>query len=225
MSKCGATTEVYSRVVGYFRPVSNWNKGKKEEFKVSIHATRGGGDDIKACFVDTGLVSIHATRGGGDKERKAFKTKMEGFNPRHPWGWRQRATRYSSGEDCFNPRHPWGWRHVRRIQSIQIYRFNPRHPWGWRPYGDCEVIGALEVSIHATRGGGDSAPPFYRVVAEFQSTPPVGVATFGQEVIGTDQFVSIHATRGGGDGCFSSSHSPNAGFQSTPPVGVATILT
>ena len=31
--KCGAATEVYSRVVGYFRPVKNWNKGKKEEFK------------------------------------------------------------------------------------------------------------------------------------------------------------------------------------------------
>ena len=26
-------TEVYSRVVGYFRPVSQWNKGKREEFK------------------------------------------------------------------------------------------------------------------------------------------------------------------------------------------------
>ncbi len=25
-------TEVYSRVVGYFRPVQNWNKGKVEEF-------------------------------------------------------------------------------------------------------------------------------------------------------------------------------------------------
>jgi ribonucleoside-triphosphate reductase len=26
-------TEVYSRVVGYIRPVKQWNKGKKEEFK------------------------------------------------------------------------------------------------------------------------------------------------------------------------------------------------
>lgn len=26
-------TEVYSRVVGYLRSVSSWNKGKKEEFK------------------------------------------------------------------------------------------------------------------------------------------------------------------------------------------------
>lgn len=30
---CTAKTEVYSRVVGYFRPVQNWNEGKKEEFK------------------------------------------------------------------------------------------------------------------------------------------------------------------------------------------------
>lgn len=33
MSKCGEKTEVYSRVCGYFRPVANWNKGKKEEFR------------------------------------------------------------------------------------------------------------------------------------------------------------------------------------------------
>ena len=31
--KCSEKTEVYSRVCGYFRPVSNWNKGKREEFK------------------------------------------------------------------------------------------------------------------------------------------------------------------------------------------------
>ena len=33
MAKCGQKNEVYSRVVGYFRPVADWNKGKKEEFK------------------------------------------------------------------------------------------------------------------------------------------------------------------------------------------------
>jgi ribonucleoside-triphosphate reductase len=33
MAKCGAKTEIYSRVVGYFRPVENWNHGKKQEFK------------------------------------------------------------------------------------------------------------------------------------------------------------------------------------------------
>ena len=33
MKKCNEKCEVYSRVTGYFRPVANWNKGKKEEFK------------------------------------------------------------------------------------------------------------------------------------------------------------------------------------------------
>lgn len=30
--ECGAACEVYSRVVGYIRPVQQWNKGKKQEF-------------------------------------------------------------------------------------------------------------------------------------------------------------------------------------------------
>ncbi len=31
--KCGAETEVYSRITGYYRPVKNWNAGKSQEFK------------------------------------------------------------------------------------------------------------------------------------------------------------------------------------------------
>ena len=30
---CGKDTEVYSRVVGFYRPVSNWNEGKQAEYK------------------------------------------------------------------------------------------------------------------------------------------------------------------------------------------------
>lgn len=53
MSKCKASTEVYSRVVGYFRPVQQWSPGKQEEFKDRVkfklgaeagwprHTTRG----------------------------------------------------------------------------------------------------------------------------------------------------------------------------------------
>ena len=33
MAKCGMRCEVYSRIVGYFRPVSDWNEGKKAEFE------------------------------------------------------------------------------------------------------------------------------------------------------------------------------------------------
>ena len=30
---CGAETEVYSRITGYYRPVKNWNDGKTQEFR------------------------------------------------------------------------------------------------------------------------------------------------------------------------------------------------
>ena len=32
-AKCNSKTEVYSRVCGFFRPVQQWNRGKKEEFR------------------------------------------------------------------------------------------------------------------------------------------------------------------------------------------------
>ncbi len=31
--ECGETTEVYSRITGYYRPVQNWNDGKSQEYK------------------------------------------------------------------------------------------------------------------------------------------------------------------------------------------------
>ncbi len=31
--ECGSTTEVYSRITGYYRPVQNWNDGKSQEYK------------------------------------------------------------------------------------------------------------------------------------------------------------------------------------------------
>ncbi len=35
--ECGATTEIYSRVVGYLRPVNQWNEGKQTEFTMRKH--------------------------------------------------------------------------------------------------------------------------------------------------------------------------------------------
>ena len=34
--ECGKECEVYSRIVGYYRPVQNWNKGKAEEYKQRV---------------------------------------------------------------------------------------------------------------------------------------------------------------------------------------------
>ena len=50
--ECGAKTEVYSRITGYYRPVQNWNDGKAEEFKerqVYNIATSKLKEKAKAC--------------------------------------------------------------------------------------------------------------------------------------------------------------------------------
>jgi uncharacterized protein with gpF-like domain len=41
MTKCGMKCEVFSRVVGYMRPVHQWNKGKKEEFVDRVEFDEG----------------------------------------------------------------------------------------------------------------------------------------------------------------------------------------
>ncbi len=46
--KCGVETEVYSRVVGYLRPVSQWNAGKQEEFTLR----RGLGCDLDEMGIE-----------------------------------------------------------------------------------------------------------------------------------------------------------------------------
>lgn len=39
---CGKQTEVWSRVVGFHRPVQNWNKGKQTEFQQRVTYAQGG---------------------------------------------------------------------------------------------------------------------------------------------------------------------------------------
>lgn len=56
MKKCGQKCEVFSRVVGYYRPVRGWNVGKKEEFedrKVFVEEdckkNKKYKDEVKSC--------------------------------------------------------------------------------------------------------------------------------------------------------------------------------
>ncbi|MCD6513776.1 MAG: anaerobic ribonucleoside triphosphate reductase [Candidatus Odinarchaeota archaeon] len=35
--KCGKSVDLWSRIVGYYRPIKNWNIGKKAEFKQRVH--------------------------------------------------------------------------------------------------------------------------------------------------------------------------------------------
>lgn len=43
----GTPCEVFSRVVGYLRPVQTWNKGKVEEFKERKFYNAGNGEEAK----------------------------------------------------------------------------------------------------------------------------------------------------------------------------------
>lgn len=49
MSRCDAKTEVWARITGFFRPLSQWNAGKREEYRERVPyknaPVRGGGMD------------------------------------------------------------------------------------------------------------------------------------------------------------------------------------
>ena len=59
---CGKTTEVYSRITGYYRPVQNWNDGKRAEFadrKVyDVAHSHFSGHENANCDVKTNSVKV-----------------------------------------------------------------------------------------------------------------------------------------------------------------------
>ena len=78
--------------------------------------------------------------------------------------------------------------------------FNPRHPYGWRP----------------------SSGRLTRLTPQFQSTPPIRVATRPDWCREPFPDISIHATHTGGDFYAASFFYSDVVFQSTPPIRVAT---
>ncbi len=64
---CGRTTEVYSRITGYYRPVQNWNDGKLAEFK-----ERKTYDIANSVLTHTGVI--------GEECAPACEEKKEGVD-------------------------------------------------------------------------------------------------------------------------------------------------
>ncbi len=54
--RCNAKTEVWARVCGFFRPVNQWNLGKKQEYRDRKHyqvdSARLG--NVKRCKAECG---------------------------------------------------------------------------------------------------------------------------------------------------------------------------
>lgn len=64
MAKCAMKCEIFSRVVGYHRPVQNWNKGKKAEF------------DDRAEFDESVSLNSERAKRGYPKSEMEMKNKF-----------------------------------------------------------------------------------------------------------------------------------------------------
>ena len=187
----------------------------------------------------------------GERPKSTGPTKWcPNFNPRSPWGERHGICKLIRTELGFQSTLPvggatssWapGWVMSSGFQSTlpvggatgrpedqgaERGYFNPRSPWGERLPGVFVPFLLLLISIHAPRGGSDTlctASPARS--HSFQSTLPVGGATFKRRCLSMNEHISIHAPRGGSDSEFPAFIFLGFGFQSTLPVGGATLAT
>lgn len=85
---CGRTTEVYSRITGYYRPIQNWNDGKTEEFKerkeyniANSHLKEGRLENSEVCAcenkIEAGLLLFTSPTCPNCKMAKAMLDKAE----------------------------------------------------------------------------------------------------------------------------------------------------
>ena len=171
------------------------------QLTISIHALRGEGDDFVVClyFADgvfqstpsvgratiCGVdlceyedISIHALRGEGDGCEITDYCTYDNFNPRPPWGGRQRNRAGSHGGS----------------------RFQSTPSVGRATFSRLQFVASSRISIHALRGEGDAQPEsvIFGLTA-FQSTPSVGRATLRGCALQSTAKISIHALRGEGD--------------------------
>ena len=58
--KCGKTTEIYSRITGYYRPVQNWNDGKLQEYNNRTEYKIG--ENVRPETKDTSVVQAEGTQ-------------------------------------------------------------------------------------------------------------------------------------------------------------------
>ena len=135
--------------------------GRSSRPGISIHAPRGGSDQLRRVLVPghkgfqstlpvggatqgqsgpmpNAPISIHAPRGGSDGVLRAALQSFRYFNPRSPWG--ERLTIFSS----------------RPVESV----FQSTLPVGGATVQSYLCAALEEISIHAPRGGSDTLSTF-----------------------------------------------------------------
>jgi len=83
--RCGGETEVYARIVGYYRPVRNWNKGKREEYRhrttFAVEQVSASGGNGTPGFDEPGLSAFDP---GGKMPGRGGLSEFPRFNNGSP---------------------------------------------------------------------------------------------------------------------------------------------
>ena len=122
-------------------------------------------------------ISIHAPRGGSDVPGELQGLGKQDFNPRSPWGSDCLRGGKAAGRSISIHAPRGGSDRSKQSLTTNNLNFNPRSPWGERPN---------RQAVPAPGAG-------------FQSTLPVGGATFSCRHKADAWLISIHAPRGGSD--------------------------
>ena len=77
---------------------------------ISIHAPLTGSDQYKLIIIDGFDISIHAPLTGSDRYACGGYSRLGHFNPRSPYGERQKVNKRLRFSGNFNPRSPYGER-------------------------------------------------------------------------------------------------------------------
>ena len=123
----------------YFNPRSPWGERPGDGVDVvrgsviSIHAPRGGSDDMDFLSKLKQDISIHAPRGGSDQLVEKWQYHLFYFNPRSPWGERHRSRAWADRMLLISIHAPRGGSDLdlAALERVHGY-FNPRSPWGER---------------------------------------------------------------------------------------------
>ena len=124
-------------------------------------------------------ISIHAPRGGSDQVDTPIARVLWHFNPRSPWGERPRFLQGDDETIQFQSTLPVGgatW--VKMVNKLADSHFNPRSPWGERPAPKDFNDPGVHFNPRSPWGERLLIPDSLFQIIAFQSTLPVGGATF-----------------------------------------------
>ena len=129
------------------------------------------------------------------------REKLCHFNPRSPWGERQRSHCATAISSVFQSTLPAGGATNATKQHLLTEQFQSTLPVGGATPSSLLCFVLYHISIHAPREGSD-LPILVnrRFLIKFQSTLPVGGATGGHaDGANGPMRISIHAPREGSD--------------------------